>query len=140
MSAAREAWQYVAELWFGEENHDRFHNACEAADVSPPQLKALLSMEKGQPQPMRTLAENWRCDASWVTGIVDGLEERGYAERRAHPTDRRVKVVEITALGDKAKAKALERLHEPPASVLALTAREQATLRDLLRKVRDHAT
>jgi DNA-binding MarR family transcriptional regulator len=140
ISVAREAWQYVAELWFGDENHDRFHNACEAADVSPPQLKALLSMEPGKSQPMRMLAEKWRCDASWVTGIVDGLEERGYAERRTHPTDRRVKVVEITALGEKAKAKALERLHEPPPSMLALSAAEQVTLRDLLRKVRESST
>jgi DNA-binding MarR family transcriptional regulator len=135
-SAAREAWQCVAELWFGDENHDRFHDACAAADVSPPQLKALLSMERGVAQPMRALAESWRCDASWVTGIVDGLEERGYAERRPHPTDRRVKVVEITALGEKARARALERLHEPPASLLALSPEELRLLRDLLRKVR----
>ena len=138
-SAAREAWRYVAELWFGDENHDRFHDACAAADVSPPQLKALLSMEPGEPQPMRVLAESWRCDASWVTGIVDGLEDRGYAERRAHPTDRRTKLVEITPLGVKARERALERLHEPPASVLALTATEQRALRDLLRKVREHS-
>jgi len=132
---AREAWRYVAELWFGEENHDRFLEACAAADVSPPQLKAMLSMEPGEAQPMRVLAEHWKCDASWVTGIVDGLEERGYALRRAHPTDRRIKVVEITPLGEKAKARALERLHEPPGSLDALTSDEQRTLRNLLKKV-----
>jgi DNA-binding MarR family transcriptional regulator len=104
-------------------------------------LKALLSLLPGQAQPMRALAENWRCDASWVTGIVDGLEERGYVERRPHPTDRRVKVVTITALGEKAKGKALERLHEPPESLTrALTQNEQRTLRDLLRKVRDSSS
>ena len=136
-AAGREAWQYVAEMLLGDETHDRFHDACEAIDVSPPQLKALLSMQPGKPQPMRALAASWKCDASWVTGIVDGLEERGYAERRGHPTDRRVKVVELTGLGAKAKAKALERLYEPPASLLALTADEQRTLRDLLRRMRD---
>jgi DNA-binding MarR family transcriptional regulator len=130
----------VAELWFGDENHDRFHDACEAADVSPPQLKALLSMEPGQAQPMRVLADRWKCDASWVTGIVDGLEERGYAARRPHPTDRRIKVVEITELGAKAKAKALDRLHEPPASFETLTGDEQRQLRDLLKKVFTNST
>jgi DNA-binding MarR family transcriptional regulator len=138
-AAAREAWQFVAEMWFGEENHDRFHEACAAADVTPPQLKALLSMAPGEAQAMRDLAEVWRCDASWVTGIVDGLEERGYAARRPHPTDRRIKVVEITELGEKAKAKALDRLYEPPASLAALTPDEQRTLRDLLRKVRSQS-
>jgi DNA-binding MarR family transcriptional regulator len=137
-SAAREAWECIAELWFGDENHDRFHDACAAADVSPPQLKALLSMHPGDSQPMRAIAEMLRCDASWVTGIVDGLEERGYVERRPHPSDRRVKVVTITALGEKAKANAMDRLNEPPPSLLrALTQNEQRTLRDLLRKVRD---
>jgi hypothetical protein len=49
-----------------------------------------------------------------------------------------VKVVTITPVGEKAKAKALERLYEPPPSLVnALTQNEQRTLRDLLRKVRD---
>jgi DNA-binding MarR family transcriptional regulator len=135
-SAAREAWQYVAELFMSPETQQRFHAACEAADVSPPQLKALLSMEPGISQPMRALAEVWRCDASWVTGIVDGLEERGYVERQPYATDRRVKVVAITPLGEKAKARALERLYEPPPSLNELTPAEQAQLRDLLAKVR----
>ena len=139
-SAAREAWEIFAELWFGDENHDRFHNACEAADISPPQLKAMLSMQPGDALPMRAIAEMLRCDASWVTGIVDGLEERGYVERQPHAKDRRVKVVSITPLGEKAKAKAMEQLSEPPAGVLALTQDEQRTLRDLLRKVRDANT
>jgi|SRR5437588_8637164 len=138
---AHEAWEVLADLWFGDENHDRFHNACAAIDISPPQLKTLLSLKPGDQQPMRAIAEMMRCDASWVTGIVDGLEERGYVERQPHKTDRRVKVVTITLLGEKAKAKALEQLHEPPpAFVHALTQNEQRTLRDLLRKVRDSTT
>jgi DNA-binding MarR family transcriptional regulator len=133
-AAGREAWSYIAEMWLSGENQDRFHDACAAADLSPPQLKALLSMEPGKAAPMRVLADTWRCDASWVTGIVDGLEERGYAARRAHATDRRVKVVEITELGAKARAKALDRLQEPPKSLDNLTPDEQRALRDLLKK------
>jgi DNA-binding MarR family transcriptional regulator len=119
-----------------QEVQHRFHDACEAADLSPPQLKALLSLEPGGSQSMRALAEGWRCDASWVTGIVDGLEERGYVQRQPHATDRRVKVVALTALGEKAKARALERLFEPPDSFNSLTPADQAQLRDLLAKVR----
>ena len=135
-SAAREAWQYVAELLMSQEIQHRFHEAAEAADLSPPQLKALLSLEAGAGQSMRALAEWWRCDASWVTGIVDGLEERGYVQRQPHATDRRIKVVALTPLGEKAKARVLERLYEPPASFAALTPDEQAQLRDLLVKLR----
>jgi DNA-binding MarR family transcriptional regulator len=132
---AKEAWRYIADLWFSDEIHNRIHVACEAADVTPPQLKTLLWLEPGEPKPMRSIAESLKCDASWVTGIVDGLETRGYAARQAHPVDRRIKVVVITSLGEKAKARALEYLYEPPASFVALTAAEQRQLRDLLAKV-----
>ena len=98
-------------------------------------LKALLWLESGEPKPMRSIAESLKCDASWVTGIVDGLETRGYAERKAHPGDRRIKVVVITSLGKKAKARALECLYEPPASFSALSLSEQRQLRDLLAKI-----
>lgn len=135
-AAAREAWRLLAELFLSDENHDRFHGACVAADLSPPQLKALLSMEPGVGQSMRSLAERWRCDASWVTGIVDGLEERGYAERQPHATDRRVKVVVITQLGEKAKQRAMDVLTRPPRFVThALTRDEQAQLVGLLAKI-----
>jgi DNA-binding MarR family transcriptional regulator len=125
----------IAELWFSDECHDRFHAACGAEGLTPPQLKALLSMRPGEAKPMRALADRWRCDASWVTGIVDGLEEKGLVERRVLPADRRVKTVSITPLGEKAKQRALELLEEPPAAVAALDPADQRSLRDLLRKV-----
>jgi DNA-binding MarR family transcriptional regulator len=134
-SAASEAWRYLAELMFSDASRNRFLTACQVAGLSPPQLKALLSLQSGQLQPMRALAVGWKCDASWVTGIVDGLEERGYVERQTHPTDRRVKVVAITPLGEKAKGKALECLYEPPPSLEVLTVTEQRQLRDLMAKV-----
>ena len=125
----------MAELWFGDDRHDRFHDACAAADLSPPQLKALLSLEPGEGKSMRALAEGWRCDASWVTGIVDGLEAKGYAKRQVHPTDRRIKVVVITARGQNAKDRALDSLHEPPQALCRLSLPELRQLRDLLAKV-----
>jgi DNA-binding MarR family transcriptional regulator len=99
-------------------------------------LKALLSLEHGLAQPMRALAQEWKCDASWVTGIVDGLEALGYAQRQLHPSDRRIKVVGITALGEKAKARALDCIYEPPRCLSELSLAEQCVLRDLLAKVR----
>ena len=139
-AAAREAWSLLAELWFGDAMGDRFHSACEAIDVSPPQLKALLSLVPGELEPMRAVADRLHCDASWVTGMVDALEQRGYVERTQHPSDRRIKVITITSLGEKAKAKAIEALHEPPPVFAdALTVTELRTIRDLLRKVHAHS-
>lgn len=132
---AREAWAAMATLWFGDETHDRFHDACEAIDVAPPVLKALLSLERDDPKPMWALASAWRCDASWVTSVIDTLEQRGMVERRILPTDRRVKTVVLTEVGEKAREAALERLHDPPACLAALGVTEQRQLCDLLTKV-----
>ena len=132
----REAWRLLAEMAFSEEAQARFRDACAAANVTPPLLKALLSLDSRDPEPMRALAKGWGCDASWVTGIIDGLEERSYVERRVLASDRRVKVVEVTAAGEAAKQRALDRLHEPPAAISALDPADQTALRDLLRKVR----
>jgi len=132
----REAWRLIADLLFSDATVSRFGAACAAADLTPPLLKALVSLEPGGAEPMRVLAKGWGCDASWVTGIVDGLEERGYVERRVLATDRRVKVVHLTAEGERAKAAALEILHDPPLGVTALSEADQVALRDLLRRVR----
>ncbi len=131
-----EAWCLLAEMVFSKENQARFGEACRAADLTPPLLKALMSLEPEGAEPMRALAKGWGCDASWVTGIIDGLEERGYVARRVLSTDRRVKVVQMTPAGEEAKVRALSCLHAPPASISALDLEDQVALRDLLRKVR----
>jgi MarR family transcriptional regulator, organic hydroperoxide resistance regulator len=137
--AGREAWGMLARLWLSDENHDRFHDACAAVDLSPPQLKALLSLAPGEAKAMRVLADQWRCDASWVTGLVDGLEERGFAERQVLASDRRVKTVVLTPRGRRAQQRALARLEEPPAALDVLTDAEKRRLRDLLERVVDAA-
>jgi DNA-binding MarR family transcriptional regulator len=134
--AGHEAWRLIAEMVFSAGTQARFNDACAAANLTPPLLKALLSLEPEGAEPMRVLAKGWGCDASWVTGIVDGLEERGYVERRVLASDRRVKVVQITPLGVQAKSRALDRLHEPPPAITALELGDQEALRDILRKVR----
>jgi len=135
--AGREAWEMMTELFFGGESHDRFHRASGAVGVSPGVMKGLIHLEAGVGVPMRDIADHFGCDASYVTNLVDGLEERGYARRQPHPTDRRVRTIVLTERGLAAKEKALAVLHEPPSSFAALNATEQKTLRDLFRKIID---
>jgi DNA-binding MarR family transcriptional regulator len=125
----------LAEIFMSDENHSRFHAACEAVEVGPPALKLLLGMEPGVGTPMRVFADKLRCDASWVTSLVDDLEALGYVERRILPTDRRVRAIVITKTGLAAQAKAKRVLHKAPPSMEALTLAEQRKLRDLLVKV-----
>src|SRR6202023_114521 len=97
------------------------HEACESVGLTPGLMKALISMQPGESKPMKVLATQWRCDASYVTSLVDGLEERGLVERRLHPTDRRAKTIALTPEGDRTRLEVLSRLHEPPAGLGVLT-------------------
>jgi DNA-binding MarR family transcriptional regulator len=84
---------------------------------------------------MRVLAERWRCDASYITSIVDDLEEQGLAQRQPHPSDRRIKTVALTPKGAALRVQLMSLLSEPPPAFDALSAAEQRQLRDLLNKV-----
>jgi DNA-binding MarR family transcriptional regulator len=134
-SAAQEAWRSCHELVFSEQGRARMHAVCESLDLTPGLMKALLSIPPGQSRPMKELAGEWHCDASYVTSLVDGLEERGVVERRAHPTDRRAKVIVLTEDGARMRDEVLDRIHEPPPWFDVLSQDEAETLRDLLAKL-----
>src|SRR5205085_12014509 len=98
-------------------------------------MHALLSLDPDAPQSMSSLADAWKCDASNVTWLVDRLEEHGLAERRPHPTDRRVRTVALTRKGTKMRAQIQSKLYEAPASLRELSPSDLATLDRILRKI-----
>jgi DNA-binding MarR family transcriptional regulator len=136
-TAAGEAWRALYELVFEREGQQRFHEACDATGLAPGGLKTLLKLSPDQPIPMRELADFFRCDPSYVTSLVDGLEAAGLAERRSHPTDRRVKMVVLSRRGVEALAQVRKILGEPPASFAVLSTAELLRLRSLLAKLAD---
>jgi DNA-binding MarR family transcriptional regulator len=136
-AAGREAWRTIADFMFSGQVARRLQEACAAVGVAPGAFKVLGKLEPGVGVPMRDFADRFGFDASYVTGLADALEEKGWVERRAHPTDRRVKMLMITEAGETAKRRAYELLYEPPVSFGMLSAAEQRELRDLLRKVVD---
>jgi DNA-binding MarR family transcriptional regulator len=85
---------------------------------------------------MRSLAEQWRCDASTATWIVDRLERRGLAERRSAPTDRRVTLVVLTQAGVKTKTQLTRGIYKPPPELLELDRADLAALRDATAKLK----
>lgn len=96
--------------------------------LTPNDSRALASLDPGQGRTMRSLADEWECDASNATWIVDRLERLGLAQRRIVPHDRRVKLVVLTPKGVKIKADLLEEFHTPPEALLRL---DRATLEAL---------
>ena len=132
---ARDVTKALADLFFSAENQQRFHGTADELGLTLPMLKALLELEPGSGLSMRSLAEMWNCDASFVTVVVDGLEHRGLVERQVADYDRRIKTVELTQEGVASRERALDAVYAPRAGFLALTASEQDTLARLLRKM-----
>jgi len=97
------------------------------------QAHALRLLEPDHPFPMSKLAELLFCDASNVTGIADRLQARGLV-RRAEGTDRRVKMLTLTKAGVDLRARVMRLMNEPPAAITLLSAKDQRTLRDILRR------
>lgn len=100
--------------------------------LTPNESRALYSLDAETGRAMSDLAASWRCDASTATWSVNRLERLGLAERRSHPTDRRVRLVFLTSLGVKTRRELLQGMFATPPELLAYTDEQLRTLRDLL--------
>ncbi|MFN8216388.1 MAG: MarR family transcriptional regulator [Solirubrobacterales bacterium] len=123
-----EAWGLLASLVYPP----RLVDVARGLGLTPATLSALLRLP--QPRTMGEIAEQLRCDPSNVTGIADALEARGLGRRRPAEHDRRVKALELTAKGERLRRRAMGELSEPPQWLRALSAADQRTLRDVLRR------
>ncbi len=102
--------------------------------ISQAALRGLLAIDPDQPRSMGQLARELNCDRSYVTAIVDDLERVGMAERKTSARDRRVKTIALTSAGDRALRTARDLLTKAPPELASLTASQQRTLADLVRK------
>lgn len=134
---ANDTWRRMTDLFLS-----RKHQVMEIAathGLNPGAMNALLFLEPGEPCSMRTLADAWKCDASNVTWLVDRLEEHGLAERRPHPTDRRVRSVALTRKGMRMRSQIESKLFEAPASLRRLSAQDLQALSRILGKLAPEA-
>src|SRR5665213_564168 len=83
---ARRAWRAVQEIQLHGEGQNRLARACAHHDLAPSSVKALLRLSGSKPTAMRELAVAFACDASYITAVVDALEQRDLATREPHPT------------------------------------------------------
>jgi len=130
---AAEAWRPLARFFFDTARH-RQHVFREQG-LTPNDAKALFALSVERGRPMSELAEEWICDASNATWIVDRLEERGLAERRNLPTDRRVKLVVLTRRGEETRERLKEAMFEPPPELLEMSREDLEELRDAVTKL-----
>lgn len=125
-SAAREAWRLLAPLVYpppflhiGREHH-----------LSPPAFGVLRMLDR--PRPMGEIAAYLKCDNSNVTGIVDGLEERGLARREPAEHDRRVRLIALTPEGARLRKRLMKAVGVPPEWMQRLSPEDQRALREIL--------
>ena len=79
-------------------------------DLSGIQAITLLMLDEHTTCPMKSLGQLFRCDASNITGIIDGLENKGLVVRRSDPKDRRIKTISVCPAGQKVRQQILQRL------------------------------
>jgi DNA-binding MarR family transcriptional regulator len=130
--AVREAWQAMAELVL---DNERRREVSEKSGLSFGKMRALRRIA-ARPMSMRELAALLGVDPPNLTTVVDDLERSGLVERRAHPTDRRVKLVAATPKGTALAQQAQEILERPPAGLVDLPSHDLENLVAILARVR----
>ncbi|ADP83326.1 MarR family winged helix-turn-helix transcriptional regulator [Pseudofrankia inefficax] len=86
--------------------------------------------------PLSYLAQALQLHQASVTNLVDKLEKQGYLERKAHPSDRRVTLAQITRTGRARTRTAIRRLSSELYAQLGLTVEETRALVTIFAKMR----
>jgi DNA-binding MarR family transcriptional regulator len=124
-----QTWLALRELVL--ERHDRRAEVAQILGMSFLRAKALRMLVE-VPMTMRELAAELATDASYVTVVVDDLEEWGLVIRSSHPEDRRVKTVATTAAGRRIARRAEKILSAPPAPMATLSRADLAALKRIV--------
>jgi len=125
---SREVWTLMSDLVL---DNQRRRQVSEAVGLSFARTRAVRRVA-AKPMSMSELAANLGIDRPNATVVVDDLEARGLVRRRAHPTDRRAKLVEATRKGKSLARKANDILGTPPTALSSLGREELEALRRLL--------
>ncbi len=96
--------------------------------LTPAESRALHSLDPQAGRSMRSLADEWMCDPSNATWLVDRLEHQGLARRIAKDGDRRVKAVVLTTKGKRIRSELIASQYTPPRDLLALPQRDLEAL------------
>ena len=94
-----------------------------------------MLLHKG-PQPVNEIGRRIELTSGAITTAVDRLESRDLVTREAHPSDRRARIVRLTARGEERAAKVFAG-HKTAIDLAAsgLSKTERATLIQLLKKL-----
>src|SRR6267143_2056132 len=110
-------------------------HSIEASDMGLSDFAVMEMLLHKGPQPVNEIGRRVELTSGAITTAVDRLESRGLVTREAHPSDRRARVVRLTAAGEEQAARIFaghKAAMDSAASGLSKT--ERATLIGLLKK------
>jgi DNA-binding MarR family transcriptional regulator len=114
----------------------QFAKALETVDMKPPEAAVLMNLRDRGPMTQQALGELLQIDPSNMVGVLNELEEAGFALRRRDRTDRRRHIVEISPAGVERVAVVADLVAGVEAQLLAvLDEQERDQLRALLARV-----
>jgi len=129
-TAQQQAWKLMLDLFL--QQRGRMLSTAQEFGLAPQQAFAMMALTPEEPMSMTELAQALRCDNSNVTGIADRLEAAGLAERRPHPSDRRVKTLALTEHGTSVRRLYKDKLAHTPEAISGLSDEDAAALVDIL--------
>src|SRR5438552_8567649 len=108
----------------------------ESAEVGLSDFAVLEMLLHKGPQPVNEIGRRIELTSGAITTAVDRLESRGLVKREAHQSDRRARIVCLTAAGEQQAAKIFAG-HKAAMDLAAsgLSKTERTTLIQLLRKL-----
>ena len=109
-------------------------------DLTSTQVVTLMLIDADNPRPMKDLGKLFHCDASNVTGIVDGLENRQLVSRRSDPEDRRIKTICLEQAGVQLQQRIAEQLGMHGFPLESLTSAEKKQLLHIMEKLTSGST
>jgi DNA-binding MarR family transcriptional regulator len=135
MGLAEDAFDRLRRVAFEGEHVERMAALGLRLKLSPGVIKTLMRLAKSDGVSMGEMARGIGCDPSYITALVDDLDNRGLARREPAPYDRRVKIIVLTVEGRVLAEEITAVLAVPPASFGSLSRAELTQLRDLLDRV-----
>lgn len=123
--------------WIGARSRARFAQALhERTGLHPREFGVLNVLARTRGMTQHELGRHAGVDPSTMVATLDGLEERGLAERRPHPDDRRKRAIYLTDAGEEALRAGRKVGTVVGREVFApLSADERKQLHSLLRKL-----
>ena len=129
-------WPGYLLAFIAEHSSERFERALAVDGLKGRHISVLAVVDAEGAMSQRALGRRLRIDKSPLVGVIDDLEQGGYAERRRSARDRRVQEIHLTEAGQKVLRRA-EKLadRENERAFAVLDAGERAQLQAMLLRV-----